>query len=85
MTYSFSSALFDIPNNDFDIIFALRARSEWHFDNDRGEMRRRVVVVTAVAIINFGFALILLVFINTTTNNLTFLSFVIVFLMFVFM
>lgn len=69
--YSLSSVLFDTPKSDFDIILALRARSVWHFDSDRGDILRRAVVVTPVAIINFAFALILLVFIGTTTANLT--------------
>lgn len=63
--------MFDIPNSDFDIIFALRARSVWHFESDRGEILLRVDVVTPVAIISFGFSFILLVFMYTTTNNLT--------------
>lgn len=62
-TYSFNSALFDIPNNDLEIIFAFRARSVWHLDNDRGDIRLLEVVVTPVAIIIFAFSLILLVFI----------------------
>jgi hypothetical protein len=67
-TYSFSSALFDIPNSDFDIILAFRARSVWHFDSDRGDILL-LDVVTPVAIISFVFcSLILLVLIETTTK-----------------
>jgi hypothetical protein len=48
-TYSLNSALFDIPNSDFEIIFAFRARSVWHFESDRGDIRRReAAVVTFV-------------------------------------
>jgi hypothetical protein len=72
-TYSFSSALFDIPNSDFDIIFAFRARSVWHFDSDLGDILLRDVV-TPVAIISFVFGSLILVLIKATTNNLTFTS-----------
>jgi hypothetical protein len=40
-TYSRSSALFDIPNSDFEINLALRARSVWHLESDRGDILRR--------------------------------------------
>lgn len=66
--YSFSSVLFETPKRDFDIIFAFLALSVWHFDSDRGDILRRVVVVTPVAIISFDFALILLVFMNNNNS-----------------
>lgn len=51
LTYSLSSALLDIPKSDFEINFAFRARSVWHFESDRGDIRR---LVTAVAITSLG-------------------------------
>jgi hypothetical protein len=71
-TYSLSSVLFETPNSDFEIIFALRARSVWHLESDLGEILRRVVVVTPVAIISVR-SLILRVFIRNNNNNLTFI------------
>lgn len=66
--------MFEIPNSDLDMSFALRARSVWHFESDRGEMRLRVEVVTPVARTSFAVVVIFRVFIRTTTNNLTFVE-----------
>jgi hypothetical protein len=64
-TYSLSSDLFELPNKDFDIILAFRARSVWHLDSDRGDIRLRdVETPVVVAIISFVFCSILLVFIQ---------------------
>jgi hypothetical protein len=53
--------LFDIPNRDFEISFALRARSVWHFESERGDIRlREVAVVTPVARTFFSLELIVL-------------------------